>query len=172
MGGKKAGVLRGLRMRLLQIEDSPGKVALGVAIGVFIAWSPTWGFHMIIALALSVMLGANKVAAVSCVWVHNPITMGPMLYGAWEVGKAVSARWLGVTMSARQVEEILKSASAGGILANFHKLSFWRMFFKEMFGIGVELWVGCTILGAVSAALAYAGTYYFLLWHKRVRREK
>jgi len=44
-------------------NDSPKKKALSVALGLFIGFSPLWGFHTITVIALAIFLKLNKVIA-------------------------------------------------------------------------------------------------------------
>ncbi len=63
-------------------------VSIAFAIGLFIMWLPTPG-QSVIAGALAVLLRANLPLSIALVFVTNPVTMPPMLYGAYEVGSAI-----------------------------------------------------------------------------------
>lgn len=65
--------------RLRRLKGDPGKIAWGMALGVFIGVTPTIPFHMISALALASILRVSRTAAVMGCWVSNPITI-PALY--------------------------------------------------------------------------------------------
>jgi uncharacterized protein (DUF2062 family) len=79
-----------LRRRLIEpilgIEDTPTKLARGVAVGTFVALTPTMGGQMLIALGLAWLVRANKVAAVVMVWITNPLTVVPYYYGSYRLG--------------------------------------------------------------------------------------
>ena len=47
---------------IVMLDDTPHSIALGTAIGLFIAWTPTVGIHMILVVALALLFRANKVA--------------------------------------------------------------------------------------------------------------
>ena len=79
---------RFLIVKVLHANDTPHRIALGIAIGVFIGLTPTVGLQMIIALALATALRANKVVCIPMVWITNPVTLVP-IYSAWAV------RWWG-----------------------------------------------------------------------------
>jgi uncharacterized protein (DUF2062 family) len=65
--------------RLKNYEGNPRKIALGVAIGVFIGVTPLFPFHTVIALLLAMLLKGSKIGAAAGVWVSNPVTL-PFFY--------------------------------------------------------------------------------------------
>ena len=74
MFGKFARMFRSI----LMLEDTPHSIALGTAIGLFIAWTPTVGIHMILVVSLALFLRANKVAGLIAVYISNPLTLAPI----------------------------------------------------------------------------------------------
>ena len=76
-------------IRLIRLRATPNDIAKGMALGLFIGMTPTFGIQMIIVLALAVMLKENKIAALLGVWVTNPVT-APVIYGLeYEVGRVL-----------------------------------------------------------------------------------
>jgi uncharacterized protein (DUF2062 family) len=74
-------------IRFLRLRGTPEEVAKGVALGIFIGMTPTFGFQMVIALFFAWILKENKIAALIGVWVTNPIT-APFIYaGQYETGR-------------------------------------------------------------------------------------
>ncbi len=65
--------------RFLKIRDHPQKIALGLALGLFVAMTPTMGFQMAIAVCLATFFNWNKISAGLGVWVTNPLT-APVIY--------------------------------------------------------------------------------------------
>jgi len=60
-----------------------------MAIGIFVAATPTIPFHTLIAVTLAFLLKGSKPAAAIGVWASNPLTM-PFLYlGAYKMGKLI-----------------------------------------------------------------------------------
>jgi uncharacterized protein len=74
-------------IRLRRLKGDPKKIAWGMALGVFIGVTPTIPFHMISALALAHLLRISRVAAVMGCWVSNPITVPPLYYFSFKLGK-------------------------------------------------------------------------------------
>ena len=54
--------------RIRQMNGDPHYVALGMAIGVFVAVTPTIPFHTVLAIGLSILLRGSKAAAILGVW--------------------------------------------------------------------------------------------------------
>lgn len=84
---------RNLVAKLKNSDGNPHKIALGIAIGVFVGVTPSFPFHTAIALGLAMLLKGSRIAAAAGVWVSNPVTM-PLFYiasykiGAYFLGNA------------------------------------------------------------------------------------
>ena len=61
--------------RVLGLNDTPHRIALGLAIGIFVTWTPTIGFQMVLTVVLSTLFRANKFVGVPFVWISNPLTV-------------------------------------------------------------------------------------------------
>jgi len=68
--------------RLLALDDTPERIALAFALGVFLAFSPLLGLHTILGLTIAFMFGLNRVAVLLGVWVNNPYTIVPIYAAA------------------------------------------------------------------------------------------
>ena len=75
--------------RILHTDDTPSRIARGVAIGIFVAWLPFIGLQMLIVLGLSLILRANKVVGLPLVWISNIFTLGPIYYPSYRLGSAM-----------------------------------------------------------------------------------
>lgn len=74
-------------IRLARIRSEPDAIGRGMALGLFIGFTPTFGVQMVLALLLALLLRQNKIAAVIGVWVTNPVT-APFIYGIeYQVGR-------------------------------------------------------------------------------------
>ncbi|MDA1286315.1 MAG: DUF2062 domain-containing protein [Rhodobacterales bacterium] len=67
--------------RLRRLPDTPHKIARGVGIGVFISFTPFFGFHFVAAVLLSLLIRGNALAALLATFFGNPITF-PFIAGA------------------------------------------------------------------------------------------
>lgn len=61
-------------LKMLRLNDSPEKIALGAALGVLMGIFPTFGVGTILALILAAVTRANKAAAILGSLVMNPLT--------------------------------------------------------------------------------------------------
>lgn len=75
--------------RTKKLQGDPHYIAVGMAIGVFVAITPTIPFHTVIALALAFILRGSKAAAAIAVWVSNPVTIPIFYVGSYKVGNFI-----------------------------------------------------------------------------------
>lgn len=76
--------------RLKKLQGSPGSLARGAAVGVFMGFAPLVPLKTILILAITVPTGCSTVAAVLvCTIICNPLTYVPLYYLAWLVGNLV-----------------------------------------------------------------------------------
>ncbi|NKC13517.1 MAG: DUF2062 domain-containing protein [Gammaproteobacteria bacterium] len=62
-----------------------GSVTWAVFVGLLMAFVPI-PFQMVLAAGGAIFVGCNLPVAVAMVWVTNPLTVGPIFYGAYVVG--------------------------------------------------------------------------------------
>ncbi|MCU0960962.1 MAG: DUF2062 domain-containing protein [Pirellulaceae bacterium] len=144
--------------RVLHADDPPHELALGGAIGMFVAFTPTVGFQMVENVFLAWLLRANKAIGVPIVWITNPATMVPIYYCCYVVGrtmlgsKAVHHRWW----------QELSHPPAGW----WAGISFY---WSRLMEIAVPLWLGCVVVGILLAYPTYYLLYYGICTY-RMRR--
>ena len=167
-------LMRFIKFRILHANDSPHRIALGVALGIFIAWMPVFGLHILVALGLCIILRANKLAALACVWVSNPFTLVPIYYSDYFIGKAAlkSFNLGGATATDAHVRAMFAQFSPGSFFSNLFQVEFWGNMLKLVGEIGYELWVGAIIIGSLISIGAYFLTYYFIVQHRRKSRRR
>ncbi len=79
-------ILRYHWLKFLRLQDDPGRLAWGVALGVFVGVTPTIPFHTITVLTLAPLLRVSVITAVLGIQIMNPLTI-PLLYlTAFKVG--------------------------------------------------------------------------------------
>lgn len=80
--------------RLRRLPDPPHKIARGIAAGVFVCFSPLFGFHFILAVMLAFVMQGNLLAAIMATFFGNPLTF-PIIatisveLGSWMLGQPV-----------------------------------------------------------------------------------
>ncbi|MGD8449993.1 MAG: DUF2062 domain-containing protein [Desulfobacterales bacterium] len=78
--------------RFIKIRGNPKEIALGFSLGIFIGLTPTMGIQLPIALFAASLLKWNKIAALTGVWITNPVS-APFIYGTTYL---VGSRIIGV----------------------------------------------------------------------------
>jgi uncharacterized protein (DUF2062 family) len=74
---------------LLPHDESPWKVALALAVGVFISFTPFWGFQTLLALLVAWIGRLNRAVTVAGTWMNLP-WFAPFIYaGALKLGAAL-----------------------------------------------------------------------------------
>ena len=142
-------ISRFLVHRILHTDDSPSRIARGVAIGVFVAWLPLIGLQMLIALGLSFIFRANKLVGLSVVWISNVFTLVPIYYPSYRLGSALlGTDAVGTEAFTHEFTEIYYSSEP------------WASRLKELAdllfeGILYPTFIGSLVLGFLLAIVAY-----------------
>ena len=138
-------------LRILHADDPPHRLALGIAIGMFVTFTPLIGFQMLISVFLAWLLRANKLVGVPLVWISNPVTFVPIYYPCYWLGCKV----LGQPVLSNKWEEIGDSwaALAADPTARWlDKVKFWG---GNLMDVIEPLWVGCLIVATVLGVVSY-----------------
>ncbi|MFN3616489.1 MAG: DUF2062 domain-containing protein [Aquabacterium sp.] len=134
-------------------------LAMGMALGMFfgllvpIAQVP-------LSAAAAVVLRANVPAAIVSTMVTNPVTFGPIYYGAWRLGTMVLGR-----------SEARYTPQDHAVMDDQIPAKDWWSWFKGwVSGVGKPLVLGLALLACGVGLL----TYYLvsLVWVLRVRRKR
>ncbi len=159
--------LRFLKLKILHVSDTPKRIAMGGAIGMFVAWSPLFGLHLLIALLIALVMRANKIVALVVVWVANPLTMVPVLYGDYRVGLMIT-KLFGSENTAEnsQVKEGFAKIRAEG-LGSIFSAEFWQKSWEMFCGNVTEVIIGSVVMGLLAAAVTYWMMYHAIVWHRK-----
>ncbi len=143
--------------RILGVKDSRHRIALGVAVGLFVTMTPTLGFQMIIAVMLASLVGANRAVTIPVVWISNPLTAVPLYYTNWRIGHMIRTGSLASDPAVRKTLANLIAAKGGLIahVSNFFDPSFWRELAVVLGELGLDLWIGSVLGGLVLALISY-----------------
>lgn len=114
-------------IRFLKLRGEPRQIALGFAMGLFVAVSPTIGVQMGLAIFVAMLFKWSKLAAAIAVWITNPLT-APFIYGLTYL---IGARILGLSTlrglvgepnlstlvhALKKAPELLAAMTLGGII--------------------------------------------------------
>lgn len=130
-------------LKLLGRNDPPELVAASFALGVFISFTPLFGFHALIAIALALLLRLKKVDVLLGTLVVNPVTFAPVSALAIPLGRFLlraeralihDLPWRDMVKSPRQ---------------------FWREAGPAMREVGIHWGVGMLALGILTGVFTY-----------------
>jgi len=132
--------------RLLRLNNSPPEIALGIAIGVFIAILPLYGFHTILVIIAALLIRrANKIAILLGTSISTVFTFPFITWGGYSIGRK--------------------------ILGNDYPPLQWQTFkyfsFKALLHFYYPLFIGSVILGLALAAVFYFITFWFMMRRKK-----
>lgn len=164
-------IYRYMKFKVLHIDDSPERIARGVAVGLFVAWTPLLGLHILLSILLSTIFKANKIAALLFVWISNAATLVVIYYPGYFLGRTiVSLFGIQRSYSVEQVKGFFAEiANPKSLLSGVFSADFWKNFCHFFMEIGLELTIGGCLLGLLIATLGYFVSYKVIVWH-RVRK--
>ena len=151
--------------KVLRLDDTPHRIALGVAIGFFVTWTPTIGIQMILVVALAALLRANKLVGVPFVWISNPFTIGVVYGPNYLVGKALLGEqytWAAFTRALQSAREAQAS-----LLDPASWLDYMWQWIQAFLPLFFPLWLGSIIIGLLLGFLTYMATYYGVVAYRR-----
>ena len=139
---------------ILHADDPPHPLALGIAIGLFVTFTPTIGLQMILVVFLAWLLKANKLVGIPIVWISNPATFVPIYFPCYVLGR----RMLGAAPKSREWWGEFRCPPEGFLA----KMDF---FWSRIWEIVAPLSVGCllaaTFFGVVGYFLSYSVIYTY-----------
>lgn len=160
------GLLRRVASKLLDIareKDPPDKIALGLALGIFVGFLPIMGIQMVVVSLIALPLRANLKGALVGVWMSNPLTFIPLYYGNYLFGRMfVSTQAVGWKEFAGTITH-----------ASEWSWTTIRSSLRNLVDMGTDillpLWVGSAILAVLFSIPVYVLTYRFIVTY-RARR--
>jgi uncharacterized protein (DUF2062 family) len=154
--------------QILHADDSPHRLALGVALGFFVAWTPTIGFQMIMVILLATALRANNRVGIPIVWISNPLTLIPIYLPNYWLGHQVLDLFLyRPSLDYSALKQILfELFQFKNFFAHFYQASFWRDMWDLFLNISIDLWLGSVIAGLFLGSLSYIISYKLILWYR------
>lgn len=164
-------IRRTITRRILHLDDTPHRIAFGVFLGFFVGWTPTLGAQILIYWFLAYLLRANRFSGVLPVLLTNPITAVPIYAFNWKIGQ-----WLlkggGIfgELSDQAPRAKLNQFVEGFSITRIFETSFWRDFGPAIKGLGVELVVGCLVVGLICGVAGYIAAFYGVIAYRKRRR--
>lgn len=154
---------------ILHAQHPPEYTARAVGVGLFVAFTPFFGIHIAIVLALwaiaraiSGNLSFNPVLASAWTLISNVFTIAPLYYVFIQTGRFMSGRWDHIQSFETYLPEFeqtsytefswieIMSTKAVGLFAQF----------------GIPLFVGCLPWAMFIGIFGYCVSLYFIRQHR------
>lgn len=128
---------------LLHLDDPPRRIALALAVGVFISCTPLLGLQTLLAILVAIVFRLNRAATVTGVWINLP-WFAPIVYGAaLKVGGLLVPDPDGI-----------RDAWLAYVLEHPGRLS-WPDVVALLHEVSLPLLVGTVVIGAAAGLLTY-----------------
>ncbi len=142
----------------LHLEDPPWRLALSLAVGVFISFTPFYGLQTLLAIGLAVVLRLNRAATVAGTWLNLP-WFAPLIYAsALRLGTLVVPDPAGI-----------RGAWLAYLLSQPGSLS-WRDLPELLDLVSLPLLVGTSMLGSAAGLVTYVVSFR-IISRRRAARE-
>ena len=128
--------------KILSLDAHPGHISVGFAVGVFISFTPFFGLHTPMAIALAFLFRLNKLTCITGAWVNTPLTVVPVLVASYNLGRF--------------------------LLGKPHReLVFKGLEWHQLQPYAKSILLGSSIIGFVAAVAAYFICYWLVVAFRR-----
>jgi uncharacterized protein (DUF2062 family) len=150
------GAVREQLRETVRFDDPTWRLALAIALGVFISFTPFYGLQTLLAIGFAVIFRLNRAATVAGAWLNLP-WFAPLVYaGALKVGTIIVPDPDGT-----------RGAWLAYLLEHPRSVS-WQDIPALLDEISLPFVVGTTMLGVVAAAATYV-IAFTLIARRRAR---
>lgn len=128
--------------KILSLDAHPGHISAGFAVGVFVSFTPFFGLHTPMAIALAFIFRLNKVTCITGAWVNTPLTVVPILIASYN---------LGTFLRGKPAKE----------------LTFTNLDWHSLQPYAKSILLGSSIIGFLAAVAAYFACYWLVIFSRR-----
>ncbi|MFN6952071.1 MAG: DUF2062 domain-containing protein [Albidovulum sp.] len=164
-----------VKHRIRRLPDDPHRIARGVGAGVFVSFTPLFGFHFISAFLTAKVVRGNILAALLATFFGNPVTFPIIAFfslklGKWMLGtpfdesqhKTLSDRFLGAAEDLKHNFFAIFTPEQ----AQWGNLSY---FYSDIF---LPYLIGGLIPGIIAGVIAYYLSEPVIAAYQKHRRKK
>lgn len=164
-----------VKHRLRRLPDTPERISRGLAAGVFVAWTPFYGLHFLVAAAIAFMVRGNIVSSLLGTFFGNPLTFVPI---------GVLSMKIGHIMLGRSPERVTEHGFGEAFGGAAHDLSRnlmavispaptdWHGLWVFYDSVFLPFLVGGIIPGLISAAVSYVIALPLIRAYQNTRRKR
>lgn len=157
--------------RLRRLPDPPHKIARGIAAGVFVCFTPFFGFHFILASSLALIMQGNILAAIIATFFGNPITF-PIIavvsvdFGSWLLGLPGGMQLPGIVTAFSGASVELWRNLAAIFTDDVVQWDRLHWFFRFVF---IPYLVGGIIPGIITGVITYSMSHRLVSAYQKAR---
>ncbi len=129
--------------KILSLDAHPGHISAGFAVGVFVSFTPFFGLHTPLAIALAFIFRLNKVTCITGAWVNTPLTMVPILVASYKLGR------------------FMQGKPARGAF------TFTNLDWHSLQPYAKSILLGSSVIGFLAAGAAYFICYWLVMFFRR-----
>jgi uncharacterized protein (DUF2062 family) len=128
---------------ILNVKDTPHRISIAFALGIFIGMSPLFGIHTLLGLALAYVFRLNKLVTIVGVYITNPWTIIPIYtFSTW-----IGAKCIGMNRILPDID--------------WRNITFSTVM-KDLGPLLMPFIVGTVLISILSSALSYIIIYHLL----------
>ncbi|QDV52977.1 DUF2062 domain-containing protein [Gimesia fumaroli] len=131
---------------ILMLDDSAHSIALGTAIGMFIALTPTVGIQMLMVICFAFLMRPffrfNQIASLITVYVSNPLTIVPIYWFDYKIG----TYYVGGSLTQNDFARILEFEGFSG---------WWETVKQLLLEVGSPLIIGSLVVATFFSLATY-----------------
>jgi uncharacterized protein (DUF2062 family) len=171
------GFLRAIqyvRLRLTRLPDEPHRIARGVFAGVFVSFTPFFGFHFLAGGLMAWLIRGNILAALLATFVGNPLTtpfiaLTSVEFGHWLLDVEAPLTFLSIvaafTNAGNELWQNFKAIFTADVTHWDNLARFWETIYLPYL-------VGGILPGLIVSLLFYWGTIPVLHAYQKIRANK
>jgi uncharacterized protein (DUF2062 family) len=126
---------------ILYVKDSPHRISMAFAVGIFIGMSPLFGIHTVLGIIVAYLFRLNRLVTIAGVYVTNPWTIIPIYtFSTW-----VGAKCLGINKILPHID--WKNLTLSALMNDFSPLL-------------MPFIVGTVLMSVLSSIISYIIVYH------------
>lgn len=157
--------IRELAHKILHLDETPHELAKAFGVGVFVAFTPTIGFHTATVLILAWVFGLNKAVALTGTFVNNPWTMAFAYIGPTWVA-AVAMRKMGFHVPPLNYDEFSARFMYVNDQYTLWQREFWITLSDVFSPYLIAFFSGTMVAAVVAGILAYFVSYFGIKYYR------
>lgn len=160
--------------RIRRLPDQPHRIARGIAAGIFVSFTPFFGFHFVIGAGLAWLMGGNVVASLLATFIGNPVTFPFIMTLSVELGNYMLGYHGGIPL--REIVDSFARASVelwnnlGAVFTD--RTAHWSSLVRFFHHVFWPYFIGGLIPGIAAALAGYYLSLPVISAYQKRRKKK